>query len=41
MSRAVVRILAALFAAALACLLSWRLPEDLNLLLTYDCGVVV
>ena len=34
-------ILAALFAAALACLLSWRLPEDLNLLLTYDCGVIV
>jgi uncharacterized membrane protein len=35
------RIATTLVAAALACLLSWHLPEDLNLLLTYDCGVVV
>jgi hypothetical protein len=34
------RIVTALVAATLACLLSWRPPEDLNLLLTYDCGVI-
>jgi uncharacterized membrane protein len=34
------RIITALVAAAVACVLTWRLPEDLNLLLTYDCGIV-
>src|SRR5271165_1498371 len=34
------RITTGLVAAALACLLTWRLPDDINLLLTYDCGVV-
>jgi uncharacterized membrane protein len=34
------RIVTALIAAAVAGLLSRRLPEDINLLLTYDCGVV-
>lgn len=34
------RIITALVGAAVACVLTWRLPDDINLLLTYDCGVV-
>jgi len=35
------RIVSAVVAAALAGALTWRLPDDVKLLLIYDCGVAV
>ena len=40
LTRSRARILTTAAVAALTCVLTWRLPYDLNLLLTFDCGVI-